>query len=47
MVSGLEPGNNLIVSGIQKLNDGVAVKVLNSGKRGNKEQGTEVSIKIE
>ncbi len=47
VVSGLEPGNNLIVSGIQKLNDGVAVKVLNSGKRGNKEQGTEVSIKIE
>ncbi|OZH52845.1 RND transporter, partial [Hydrocoleum sp. CS-953] len=37
VMSGLESGDNLIVSGIQRLNDGVAVKVLNSGKRGNRE----------
>ena len=36
VVSGLESGDKLIVSGIQKLNDGVAVKVLNSGKRQDK-----------
>ncbi|MCL2924958.1 MAG: efflux RND transporter periplasmic adaptor subunit [Trichodesmium sp. MAG_R04] len=31
VLSGLESGDNLIISGIQKLNDGVAVKVLNLG----------------
>ena len=36
VLSGLESGDNLIVSGLQKLNDGVAVKVLNSGKRDGK-----------
>ena len=36
VLSGLESGDNLIVSGLQKLNDGVAVKVLNSGKRDKK-----------
>ena len=33
VVSGLESGDNLIVSGIQRLNDGAPVKVLNSGNR--------------
>ncbi len=37
VVSGLESGDNLIVSGIQRLNDGVGVKVLGSGERGNRE----------
>jgi len=37
VVSGLESGDRLIVSGIQRLNDGVAVKVLGLGKRGNRE----------
>ncbi|MEM1169440.1 MAG: efflux RND transporter periplasmic adaptor subunit [Cyanobacteria bacterium P01_H01_bin.35] len=37
VVSGLESGDNLIVSGIQRLNDGAAVKVLGSEKRGNRE----------
>ncbi|MEB3342678.1 efflux RND transporter periplasmic adaptor subunit [Okeania sp.] len=32
VVSGLVSGDKLIVSGLQKLNDGAAVKVLNSGK---------------
>ena len=36
VMSGLEPGDNLIVSGLQKLNDGAAVKILNSGKRDGK-----------
>ncbi|MGD1713813.1 efflux RND transporter periplasmic adaptor subunit [Dapis sp. BLCC M172] len=37
VLSGLQSGDNLIVSGIQRLNDGAAVKVLGSEKRGNRE----------
>ncbi|NET27821.1 efflux RND transporter periplasmic adaptor subunit [Okeania sp. SIO1I7] len=36
VVSGLQPGDKLIVSGVQKLKDGSAVKLLNSGKGKNK-----------